>query len=481
MNVPRILQFLDFTRFPSAASRRSMIRPFDVLVAGGLGLAVVAAPLPFGSVTAEARLALQVFAFVMLATVLAVRGGKDSVRHSRVPLRLMMPTRALLALAALGVLQIVGLPAWLGWISPGHFAGRDGWSPLTLSLADSQVELLGLLAGTATLVLAAIVGAQRRLRRFLGAGILVSALLQLALGFPAWIERRETIWNRIVPNATDRLRGTFINPNHLALFLEMALAVTFAWGWWSIRRARSEYSADRKVMWAAPPIVVGLFLATGLIFTGSRAGLLALIATLLTQALVLGLMERRWKLGARAVLPVALIMIVLAFGVGGQSFARLTSTTAYDIQGTPRSIAYAATFELWKRFPVFGSGLGSFQEAFPLVQTADIFGTWRHAHSMPLEILATVGIVGAILLTIALLLIARLLVQGIRNGARSEDRAAALAALGALTAVLVHDSLDFGITMPANAFTLAVILGAGLAVRWKPDSGSDPGQGNAPI
>ena len=37
-------------------------------------------------------------------------------------------------------------------------------------------------------------------------------------------------------------------------------------------------------------------------------------------------------------------------------------------------------------------------------------------------------------------------------------------ALGAVVAVSFHEALDFGLAMPANAFTLAVLLGAAVGV-----------------
>jgi hypothetical protein len=51
------------------------------------------------------------------------------------------------------------------------------------------------------------------------------------------------------------------------------------------------------------------------------------------------------------------------------------------------------------------------------------------------------------------------------RGYRTEDRAAALAAIGALLAVTFHEMFDFGTTIPANALALAVIVGAALGAR----------------
>ena len=48
---------------------------------------------------------------------------------------------------------------------------------------------------------------------------------------------------------------------------------------------------------------------------------------------------------------------------------------------------------------------------------------------------------------------------------RTEGQLAALAALGAVTSVGLHELLDFGLTMPANALTLAVVVGLAAGVR----------------
>src|SRR6185295_13023513 len=102
--------------------------------------------------------------------------------------------------------------------------------------------------------------------------------------------------------------------------------------------------------------------------------------------------------------------------------------------------------ELWGRFPVTGSGLGTFRDAFPLVQPPDLQGTWWHPHSDLLEILATAGLVGVALVAVGLAALVRQLEAVLAAGARSEDRAAALAAFGILTSLGLHEVLDFGLT-----------------------------------
>ena len=70
-----------------------------------------------------------------------------------------------------------------------------------------------------------------------------------------------------------------------------------------------------------------------------------------------------------------------------------------------------------------------------------------------------------LLVLIGLVAVARRLARLLVRGERSEDRAAALAAAGALLAVGLHSFVDFGLTIPANAVTLAALVGAALAAR----------------
>ena len=67
------------------------------------------------------------------------------------------------------------------------------------------------------------------------------------------------------------------------------------------------------------------------------------------------------------------------------------------------------------------------------------------------------------------------------EGERSEERAAALAAIGACVGVGIQELLDFGMTIPANSVTLAVVCGAALAVPRQPPGGGPPQPGNESV
>lgn len=487
-----------------------------VLLAAGL----LAAPLPFASVVPAAATSLRVTAFAALGLAAFVYGRE----RRRTPPGLLAGALALAAVAALGWLQAVPWPrAVAGAVSPAHVrawerarqvvepqvpellpgepgsaAGPSAGSlaaatsaetvPLSLAPAVTLDTAWGWAAMAAAFLAAGLAGGRRHRRRWLAGALAAGGLFQVLYGARRWVEHLPTIWGVEVPGGGGRLRGTFINPNHLAAYLEVVLAVLVAWAWWAWRRALREPSMERRVLLAAPPVLLLLPVLGGLALTGSRGGTAGVAVALpLMISLILGrwsLRSGRSRKGAagassgawrwlRVPLAVTLAGAVLA-GVAwlgfGRAFGRLATTSAYEVGWGERARVYRGTWELWRDFPWTGSGLGSFREAFPRFQDPEVPGTWIHAHSDPLELLATGGVVALLALLVGLVAVVRRLVRVWNRGRSSEDRAAALAAFGALAALGVHEAVGFGLTMPANAFTVAVVVGAAAGARLRRSS-----------
>lgn len=449
-----------------------MIRHSGVALTVLLGALLLWAPLPFGGVTAWAEASLEALAFCALALAMASIDGPADLRPA------LLPAAALAAVALFGWLQAMPWPAaMVSRLAPGHarlhdqaaaLLGAAAAGPARLSLAPAATgaAVLAWAAAAACLLAGAAAGRRRLRRRWLGGVVVVAALVQVFFGARNANAGERTLWGVEVPIAASRLRGTFFNPNHLALYLEIALAVVFAWGWWAARRARAEVAIDRRVLSLALPVLVWLTLFAGLSFTASRGGLAAALAGVVVQGLLLAAVQRRW---APALLGMAAVAagLAAALAVGLQAGAARLLATAMpsDVGMGARRQAWSATLALWRAFPVTGTGLGTFRDAFTLVQPADLGGTWWHAHSGPLELLATTGPAGPLLVGAGLVALALRLLAVLRRGRRSEDRAAGLALLGALAAVGIHEWLDFGLTIPANALTLAVLAGAASSAR----------------
>jgi O-antigen ligase len=437
---------------------------------------------------------IEVLAFVALVfAVLALkvdRGLENESPDSSWASSVAVPVIALGSIALLGVVQsAVWPPELVQLISPAHRSiqeqaaellasmGLSGASTLSLAPSESRVSAL-IWAAAASCFAAAALAGTRHYRRLLAATLVGSALFQVVYGAANW--GTSFIWGTEVGGTPDRLRGTFVNPDHMAMYLEITLATVFAWGWWAVHRARKEPNVERGALWIVPPVLVWLALFTGLAFSGSRGGLLAAIVSVGAQGLLIAWLARRWRVGLiGAGAALAGFLAVTAIGLQ-QGLGRWLATSAHDLTWNERLMGYKAAMDLWRQFPWTGTGLGSFQEAFSLVEPAEFNLMWTHAHSDVLELPVTTGVVGLILLLPGLVFLVARLALVLRTGKRSEDRAAALAAFGALAALALHSCFDFGLTIPANAATLAIVCGAAAGVRLT-STASDQSEGAEPF
>jgi hypothetical protein len=458
-----------------------MIR--QALLPAAIVLVLLWLPLPFGSTPLWAQ---TVFLLLSFGTLVGVALRAEELISSHDSNRLLLAMAMPAGIGLFGVLQSLEWRASLvRALSPEHYqlvrddllalAGSASVDPelirfVPLSLAPSLSRWTALLwLAVAALGLAGLaIGRERRWRRWMLWALVASALFQVIYGGQEWYRRSGRIWAVEVPGDASRLRGTFVNSDHFALYLELILPLVFAWCWWAIRRQRRSEVSEWGLIGIAAPILIWLTLFTSIAFSGSRAGIVAAIAATVGQGLLIAASSRRRKIVRLGWAPAGMIaalvgvMVVALLGLQ-QGFGRWRATSAYELTWNERLLVYSESFEAWLRFPFFGSGLGTFREAFALVRPPELDSTYLHAHNDWLELLVTTGLVGMAMLVVGLGLVLWRLVRIQLKAVRSEERAAALGVLGALVAVAIHSCLDFGLAMPANAATLAVLLGVGTA------------------
>jgi O-antigen ligase len=111
------------------------------------------------------------------------------------------------------------------------------------------------------------------------------------------------------------------------------------------------------------------------------------------------------------------------------------------------------------RFPLFGVGLDAFSTAYARYHTvAKVGPDWiGEAHDEYLQVLLDLGAIGVVL-------VAALLAIAFRGALRrAGESTVELGLLGALAAVAIHNLVDFGWQIPANAATWIAL--AALACR----------------
>lgn len=477
----RVLEGLTFRRLARRLGLRArMIRHPNRVAATTtilLGLLVVAGPVRFGGVLPPDRTLLDLVALAAFVLVLLGRRTGMPTDGVKAGLRSALPAAAALAGVALfGLLQslpwpspVVGLLSpraaelWSETrllLAPGGEGQGGWWMPFSLAPEASRITAVHWLAVVAAFLAAAGQGAIRGARRAMVFCLVGSVVFQVFYGAHLWAAKSSRILGVEVAGGAGRLRGTFVNPDHFAFYLGLALPCAFAALWWIGRRMlRRRESVESGVGRLALALLFFFLVAGGIGLSGSRSGLVAALAVLVIQGAVLAHRYRRWRGAAWGVAGLGAAGLGLLLFGWRHFFARWGQTSVYELAWNERVETWWASLSLWLDFPLAGTGMGSFRFAFPLTQPRGAARTWTHAHSDLLEVLVTTGVVGALLLAAAMVAVVPALWEVARRGRRSEDRAAGLAALGGLTYAFFHSLTDFGLTLPANAFALAVLCG----------------------
>ncbi|MGH9453202.1 MAG: O-antigen ligase family protein, partial [Terriglobia bacterium] len=119
------------------------------------------------------------------------------------------------------------------------------------------------------------------------------------------------------------------------------------------------------------------------------------------------------------------------------------------------------TLRLVHDYPWFGTGLGTFQYSFRHYQTGLLDFLVDHAHNDYLEVTSETGLIGAALLFLPILVLLIRMIVSFLTDTRRYRPSILLGCIGATLGILLHSFTDFNLQIPANALTLAVILGIG--------------------
>lgn len=334
----------------------------------------------------------------------------------------------------------------------GLFGAREAPLPrISIVPGDTEASLLGLF-GCLALFLACATLMRSRARRRVFAGVVLAAgllqapfLLSRGAGAPA----RE---------------GTFA----VSLGLGAALLVGFG-SLWAALLTGAERASDapdraeqfeRRFTPVAIRALVCLVLGTALVLCRIPASVAAAAAAL-AVGVVLGAVRRRTDARRRA--GGALISLFFAATLLAFTTAFAPETDGATAPSSRVDAVRASALDAWREFPIVGSGLGTFREAFRRVQPRALTGLVESAHSEFLETLVTMGVTGAALAVLVVTSLLVLLLKAWRAQRHREESAVVLAAFGALLfwtlATLAESSPDSASALPL----LAAVLGTGWA------------------
>lgn len=442
----------------------------------GLVAALAWGAFAFGAVYAWAYWPLAIAVTIVAVTALLARAPAES--RPALPRWL---AGGLVLFGAAAAVQLVPIPsAWLHRLSP-HTAAVVNAFELTaashperhaLSIAPPlTATALALFVPFALLVIGSARLAAMRGPRGLAEAITIIGVLLALTGIiqqPLFAGRIYGFWK---PEMGGSPYGPFVNKNHFAGWMLMALPVTL--GLVCARTARGmrhvKPTLRDRVLWLSSADASRLMLlaaaaalmALSLVLTLSRSGMTAMAAAVALTGIVA---RRRQRTATRRRVVtgylVALLVLVIAWVGAGTIVARFSQPDWSELNS--RRGAWADAAAIAARFPLTGTGLNTYGVATLFYQRHDLGHYYSQAHNDYLQLAAE----GGLLLTIPACLCAVLFAGAVRRRFEEDTSASGywlrVGAVTGLAAIALQETVDFSLQMPGNAALCATLCGLAL-------------------
>jgi len=264
--------------------------------------------------------------------------------------------------------------------------------------------------------------------------------------------------------------GPFVNRNHFAGWMLMALPVTFGLICGGSARAMrgvkpnwrdrllwfSSSDATRLILCAFGAVIMAL----SLVLTMSRSGISALaLAIAITGAFVI----RRQRTTRRTITIgyLCLLVVVVVSWVGAEAIASQFAETDWSEFNNRRG-AWTDAIDIAARFPAMGTGLNTYGVATLFYQRHDLAKYFSAAHNDYLQLAAE----GGLLLTIPAAACLVAFIVAVRRRFIEETSLRTywlrIGAVTGLTAIALQETVDFSLQMPGNAALFAVVCAIAL-------------------
>lgn len=425
-------------------------------------------PIPLGSNRPWAWSIIEIIAFTLLAfhLLISVKNNESFSKklHHYKPLLLMF-----LAVQLWVILQYIPLPnSILYSISPNlvdiysYFPDKAG----TLSLDPGQTKVAsfkGLTYFCIMILSLLLVTNEKRLRLML-AVMVVSGTFQAVYGSLQAMSGNQLSWVFEVNNSSIAT-GSFIYKNHFANFLLLCISIgigllvtylsnqKLTTGRAKLRQFVSSLIHGKAVLRIALAIMV-----IGLVMSRSRMGNAAFfISMTLTGIFAFLYFKQRSK--NLSILLISLFVIdtfILGSLFGLDKVKQRMEQTSFSQETRDEVNIYG--LELIQKFPLTGTGAGSFYAVFPMVQQENFYIYYDHAHNDYLQFAVEYGLPATLLLAVIVLWSLWHTGYAMRHRRNNLMKGTAFGCMMAIIGMLIHISVDFNLQAPANAVYFVLII-----------------------
>ena len=383
-----------------------------------------------------------------------------------------MPFLLLSLFLLLILFQMLPLPSGLIKIlSPKTYALRSALSfepsalsfPLSFFPLATQVEFfkwLTLIGLFFLLLRSRLLDDKYRVTHQLIIAIMLIGVAESLYGMFEFFSGHKYILNLNMETRIASVTGTFINRNYFAGYLLMVipLIIGFLFSREATQINRFRGWRERLVSLDGKTLLIGfcvIVMILGLLFSASRMGISSLLLsfTLLSLLFRSPLKEHRFSRTSILILGLALLW---AAWIGLDAVISRFLTSSEDFKG--RWVFWVNTFQIFKDFPIFGSGLGTFAWVFPMYRSFHLLEIATHAENDYLQLASEVGMVGIGLLLILFLFLLYKAISGIRSlSHRESGRYIGIGGLVGILALMFHSIVERNIQVPSNAFLYTIL------------------------
>jgi len=316
---------------------------------------------------------------------------------------------------------------------------------------------------------------RRSLKLF--AGIMVGlAIAEAIYGLiQALIPSLGVLWVDYIQAGLGDARGTFINRNHFAGFIEMvwplALGYTLALGYRGkeihLRKLLASDRLNKQIL-----LVLGMvIMLLALLLSRSRAGITGGFIGFLTFVLLSRSAQKRlprgfWIMGAAMIFLIFLYGIKIGFDPIIERFLKIGEEIG---KGDSRLDIWRDSLVIVKDHPL-GIGLGNFKHVYPVYDVSRISDTrFLYAHNDYLHLLVEAGIPGFLALVSGFFIFLGKSFKKVKQMKSHHDPLRFFLAVGALSGLVslaFHSFFDFNLHMPSNLIYFVTLIAIVYSCAW---------------
>ena len=260
--------------------------------------------------------------------------------------------------------------------------------------------------------------------------------------------------------------GPFVNKNHFAGWMVMALPLTLALLVTGIDQGMRGVKPGwrHRVLWFASPeanrlilvAAAAVLMALSLMLTMSRSGITAFGLSILVTGwfVARGVESRSRRLAAAACL--ALLAAIVVAWTGPDVVASRFAEADWG-EFNNRKGAWVDAWSVAREFPIVGTGLNTYWAAALFYQHHEMAYFFAQAHNDYLQLAAEGGLLVAVPALIGLFILVRDSRSAMRRTLLDPSKWLRAGAFASLIAIAFQETVDFSLQMPGNAALFAVV------------------------